>query len=92
MARRDRAQVDTPSRGLSIAGALAALANIDRALDSIYATAPRAVEAMGGRVAIQAISQMTCVGPVPRFTTEEWGTLAAEHANAQRGGAYSYVP
>ena len=63
------------------------LGRIDRALDAFERSAPRAVAAMGGREAIQARSQMTCIGPVPRLTAEEWEPLATEHADGQREAA-----
>jgi hypothetical protein len=75
-------------RALSIAETLRMLAKIDASLASVERTAPRAFAAFGGRDAIQAQSQMTCVGPIPRFTAEQWELFATEHANSQRGPQY----
>lgn len=75
-------------RGLTALEALAELAKIDGALDALCATAPRAIEILGGREALQSTCEMTCIGPVPRLTSEEWETFAVEHANRQRGPLY----
>jgi hypothetical protein len=72
-------------RALSITETLQVLAKIDASLASIERTAPSAFAAFGGRDAIQARSQMTCIGPIPRLTSEQWEMFATEHANAQRG-------
>lgn len=87
MARRDPARAQTPPRALTIAETLAKLVMIDRSLDAMCQTAPRAVDALGGRDAIQACSHMTCIGPVPRLTADEWEPLATEHADGQRNAA-----
>ena len=79
-----RARQPAPKRGLTALEALAELAKIDRSLDALCATAPKAIAALGGRDALQSFSQMTCIGPVPRLSAEEWEPLAAEHAEAQR--------
>ncbi len=79
------------ARGLTVLETLAELSKIDRAMDALCATAPRAVEAMGGREALQSCCQMTCVGPVPRLTAEEWEPLSHEHSDAQRGGYYQHT-
>ena len=83
VAKRSRVQADTPQRALSIAETLAELAKIDRSLAAFERTAPRAVAALGGRDALQAVSQMTCIGPIPRMDAGQWQTLAAEHADFQ---------
>ena len=88
MARRDRDQANAPMRAMSITETLQMLAKIDASLASVERTAPRAFAAFGGRDAIQAQSQMTCVGPIPRFTAEQWELFATEHANSQRGPQY----
>jgi hypothetical protein len=85
MARGDRAQPEAPKRGLSVAEALQELARIDRSLDAFYATAPFAVDAMGGRDAIQALCQPTCIGPVPRLSDDAWSAMAHEYVERQRG-------
>lgn len=75
--------------GLTVAEALAALDGIDRCMDAYERTAPAAFEAFGGRLAMLAVSQVTCVGPVPRLNTHQWAPLAAEHAVLQRDMASS---
>lgn len=75
--------------GLSVTEALAALDGIDRSMDAYEKTAPAAFKALGGREALLAVSQMTCVGPVPRMDTDQWAPLAAEHALLQRDMASS---
>lgn len=72
------------SGGLSPAAALAALEVIDQAVDALVATAPRAVERLGGREAMLRRCQMTCIGPVPRLETSEWSALAEEHTESGR--------
>lgn len=74
-------------RGLTALEALAELVKIDRSLDAVCSTAPKAVAAMGGREALQSYSQMTCIGPVPRLSAEEWEPLSEEHAEGQRDAA-----
>ena len=83
MAKRSRVQADAPQRALSIAETLAELAKIDRSLVAFERTAPHAVAALGGRDALQAVSQMTCIGPIPRMDADQWQSLAAEHADVQ---------
>lgn len=68
------------TRGLSAREAMAELDRIDRAIAAYVETAPEAVEAMGGRAALRRIAEPTCVGPVPRFSVEEWSAVATEHA------------
>jgi len=71
-------------KGLSPRGALGALWYIQRSMDAFCRTAPRAVASMGGGDALLRASEMTCIGPVPRFTEAGWAAMAAEHADAQR--------
>ena len=89
MARIERDQAQAPRRGLTVAETLARLDQIESLLDSVSESAPCAVMAMGGRAAIQACSQMTCVGLVPRFSEPAWEAMAAEHAERQRGSGVS---
>jgi hypothetical protein len=82
VASRRPARAPRRPADLSVAQALAALAVIDLAIDAYPATAPAAVRAMGGRPAIQAACQMTCVGPVPRLPEDTWAAMAEEHGRA----------
>lgn len=72
--------------GLSVLDALRQLNSIDRSLDAFVATAPQAVEELGGIEALRRMSQTTCVGPIPRLTADQWAAMAAEqqapHASA----------
>ena len=74
---------------LSVTQALAALDGIDKSMTAFERTAPAAFEAFGGRDELLAISQPTCVGPMPRFTTEQWAPFAGEHAVLQADKASS---
>lgn len=67
----------------------AELDGIDRSMAAFEKTAPAAFEALGGRDALLAMSQPTCVGPIPKFTSEQWAPFAGEHAERQRGMASS---
>ena len=72
------------NKTLSVLDALRALEMIEGSLDAFVDSAPVAVEAMGGRDAIQKLSQMTCIGPVPRFSVDQWTHMAEEHRVNQR--------
>ena len=74
---------------LSVTQALAVLDGIDKSMTAFERTAPAAFEAFGGRDELLAISQPTCVGPMPRFTTEQWAPFAGEHAVLQADKASS---
>ena len=76
---------------LTAAEALHKLKLIEGALDAFCATAPKAVAEFGGREAIQRASQMTCIGPVPRLSIEQWSRFAAEHADVWKYGASDLV-
>lgn len=65
--------------GTSVADAIKALRLIETTLDNMCATAPRAVAEMGGRDAMRRACQMTCIGPVPRLSVEQWSAMAVEH-------------
>lgn len=78
--------------GLSVAEVLEKLDGIDRSMAAFERTAPIAFKAMGGRDAMLAVSQATCVGPMPRLTNEEWQALSAEHAELQRERSASRDP
>ena len=69
------------SAGLSPADALAMLRKIDGGIDAYCATAPLAVEAMGGRAELRRICQMTCIGPVARLSAEQWERMSLEHVD-----------
>lgn len=74
---------DAPG-GASAADVLRVLRMIDKSLDAFCATAPKAVAAMGGRDAIKRLSEMTCIGPVPRLDVTQWAAMSAEHMQSKR--------
>lgn len=88
-----RAKIEQ-QRNLSPQAVIFAIEVINRALDAHCNTAPRAVEAMGGRDAIRkrlegmAVGQGEVVigilGPIARLTIEQWSAMAAEHAEHQK--------
>ena len=78
-------------RTLSALEALIELNTIDRALDVYSRTAPVAFEAMGGRDVVRRLCENTCVGPVPRLTTEEWSAMAEEHAARARDATQGHA-
>ncbi len=73
------------ARRLTAFEALYELRKIDVCAERFCRTAPRAAEAFGGMAAVQASSEMTCIGAVPRLTVEQWEPFAAEHADIQWG-------
>ncbi|MDN7447315.1 hypothetical protein QZM03_08175 [Burkholderia multivorans] len=68
----------TEPKKLSVAEALEHAELIEGALDRFEETAPHAVEALGGRDALAACSEMTCIGPVPRLDQETWAGISRE--------------
>ena len=75
-----------PAPKLSVAEALQAAALIDLSLAAFEETAPRAVAALGGREFLSRRSQMTCFGPVPRLTEEEWCSMSEEYEERRTHG------
>jgi hypothetical protein len=73
--------------GLSPAQALLTLRKIEGSLDAYCATAPRTIASMGGRAALQHISQMTCIGPIPRLDAQQWERMSTEYFDAMRDAA-----
>lgn len=65
--------------GTSVADAIRALRLIETTLDNLCATAPCAVAEMGGRDAMRRACHMTCVGPMPRLSVEQWSAMAVEN-------------
>ena len=60
---------------------------IDRNLDAFDKTAPKAVEAMGGRDALAQTCQMTCVGPIPRIDADTWQAMSNEYEAGRQHGS-----
>ena len=65
--------------------ALHQLAVIDQVPAVWQKTCPQFVEALGGPDELLKRSEMTCVGPMPRLTAEEWEKASREF-QANRGG------
>lgn len=80
---RGSAQVAT-RRSLSASEALAEIDRIDRSIAAFWATAPLTFGALGGRQALAALCQPTCLGPVPRLTAETWELAAMEYVQRLR--------
>lgn len=77
MPRRNRLDID---------GALSSLAAIEAVAAALVTTAPKAVAAMGGIEAVMAASEMTAIGPMPRFTLDQWSAMALERIGVIQGG------
>lgn len=65
--------------GMTVEGALAALALIEGTIAAFLHTAPHAVAEMGGVEGLIARSRMTVIGPIPTLTVEEWSVMAEAH-------------
>ncbi|WP_287916634.1 hypothetical protein [Comamonas sp.] len=68
----------TEAKKLSVADALAQAELIESTLSAFEKTAPHAVEALGGRDALARMSDMTCIGPIPRLDQETWAGISKE--------------
>lgn len=66
------------AKKLSVAEAVMHAQLIESALDRFEETAPHAVKALGGRDALAACSEMTCIGPMPRLDQETWAGISKE--------------
>lgn len=75
------------SKKLTVAEALAKAVQIDAMLSAIVDTAPKAVEAMGGRDLLACRSEMTCIGPVPRLDADEWERMSLEYEGLREHGS-----
>lgn len=68
----------TKAKKLSVADALAQAELIESTLSAFEKTAPHAVKALGGRDALARMSDMTCIGPMPRLDQETWAGIFKE--------------
>ena len=66
------------AKKLSVAEAVMHAQLIESALDRFEETAPHAVKALGGRDALAACSEMTCIGPMPRLDVATWASMSRE--------------
>lgn len=78
-----------PKAKIPLIQALQMLRSVGAGLDVFAATCPRFVESIGGTAGLSSKCEMTAVGPVPRFTPEEFERAAAEYGE-QMGWACSY--
>lgn len=75
---------------LSVAEALQRAGQIELNMAAFEQTAPRTVAALGGRDALSRVSEMTCIGPVPRLDIGTWLRMAAEYEDdRQHGRSYN---
>lgn len=51
-------------------------------------TCPRFIEALGGPDELLRRSEMTCVGPIPRLTNEEWEKASREFQDNRSANLY----
>lgn len=85
MSRSKQTPAPPPHRASLAPGqALAEIHKIYACAENFCLTAPNAVAEFGGMAAVVASCQMTCIGPVPRLTEEQWEPMAAEHAEGYR--------
>jgi hypothetical protein len=82
------------AKKLSVADALAQAELIETTLSVFEQTAPEAVRILGGRDALAACAEMTCIGPMPRLDQDAWEKLSREYqdrrdweARVKSGGA-----
>lgn len=66
------------AKKLSVAEALAHAERIETTLSAFEQTAPEAVRILGGRDALAACSEMTCIGPMPRLDIATWASMSRE--------------
>ena len=72
---------------LTVAEALARAEMIDRNMDAFDLTAPETLAALGGRDALARMSDMTCVGPIPRLDGETWEAMSLEYESHRAQGS-----
>ena len=76
------------SEKMTVAEALQQARQINLNMVAFEETAPSTVAALGGRDALSRVSEMTCIGPVPRLDAATWARMAAEYEDyRQHGGS-----
>lgn len=82
------------AKKLSVAEALEHAEMIETTLSAFEKTAPETVRTLGGRDALAACSETTCVGPMPRLGQSAWESMSREYqdrrdwdARIKSGGA-----
>lgn len=71
---------------LTVTEALQRAEQIDLNMKAFEQTAPRAVAALGGRNALSRMSEMTCIGPIPRLNIDAWERMSAEYEDDRMHG------
>jgi hypothetical protein len=66
-------------RTLTVAELLLNAELIERSLTAFESTAPRTVTSLGGRQGLVNLSEMTCVGPIPRLDAAAWERMSREY-------------
>jgi hypothetical protein len=74
------------TKKLTVVEALHRAEQIELNMSAFEQTAPSTVAALGGRNALSQISEMTCIGPVPRFDAPTWARMAAEYEDHRQHG------
>jgi len=69
------------SERLTVAEALAQAQLIEESLAAWHETAPEFVASVGGRDGLARLSEMTCIGPVPRLDDLSWQRAAMEYTD-----------
>lgn len=72
---------------LTVAEALQRAEQIELSMEAFEQTAPSTVAALGGRDALSQVSEMTCIGPVPRLDAPTWVRMAAEYEDCRKHGS-----
>ena len=82
------------AKKLSVSEALEHAELIENTLSAFEQTSPEAVKALGGRDALAACAEITCVGPMPRLDQATWAGISKEfqerrdwEARAKNGSA-----
>lgn len=72
-------------RTLTVSEVLLNAELIDLSLNALQKTAPKSVHALGGPIAMANLSEMTCIGPVPRLDEAAWERLSREYQDKRDG-------
>lgn len=75
------------SEMLTVAEALQRAEMIDRNMDAFDLTAPTTLAALGGRDTLARMSEMTCVGPIPRLDAGTWEAMSQEYEGHRAHGS-----
>lgn len=73
-------------RALTVDEALRLAEMTEANLDAFEQTAPRTVAALGGRDALARISEVCCLGPMPRLDIQTWQRMCDEYEDSREHG------